>query len=304
MDTGAQKVSKELESNSPELLLENKDASSGVMHNTPPSSGDGKAWGLNTIIGKVLNLLHRLSAPWVFNSFNVVILLAILFFLILQPRLKKDNLTLKEVGIKELKASTGTPTEARVDLLLTKPLSPVENGHTVTESPTGQENSEEQSDVNLPEADKELGYADYIKRGNELFECKEYEQALMEYNKATSQSVPFTDEDFLQYRFGECYQKIGRFDDALAAYQNIVTGYFRSPYSVRAKLREGECFVDKGEFQKGRKLLFVLVAQEAKYSDEDKGFVAEAYYKIAESYMKEALHNAHIQGYVFANEKQ
>ncbi|HLG29496.1 MAG TPA: tetratricopeptide repeat protein, partial [Candidatus Brocadiales bacterium] len=112
------------------------------------------------------------------------------------------------------------------------------------------------------------------------------------------------DEDLVQYRLGECYQKLGRLDEAITAYRNIITEHFQSLYQVRATLKEGECLVDKGDFLKARKLLFALVAQEARYSDEDKGFVAEAYYKIAESYMKEALRYARIQGYAFANEKK
>lgn len=274
MDTVAQKVSEELKTSSTDLLLTNKDTSSGV---TQPTGNDR-----NTLIGKILSPLHRLSAPWVFNSFNVVILLVILFLLILQPHWKKDKPTPTEISNESTSSQVDGSVVKTQDSELADSQTQQDNGTAVTE----------------------IEYADCIKKANELFECKEYEQALMEYNKVTSPSIPPTDEDFFQYRLGECYQKLGRLDDAIAAYQNVVTGYFQSPYLVRARLREGECFIDKGDFLKARKLLFALAAQEARCSDEDKGFVAEAYYKIAESYMKEALRYARIQGYAFANEKQ
>lgn len=242
------------------------------------------------IIGKILSPLRMLTAPWVFNSFNVIILLGILFLLLIQPHWKKSNpLTTSMFGKENSPPSTI-----------------IDTGGTAAESSSEQElmkdfkGPEEQGDET---AVTEPEYAD-IDKANELYEHKEYEQALTEYIKAAEQSASSTDKDFVQYRLGECYQKLGRLDEAIPAYRNIAAGYFQSPFLVRAKLRVGECLVDKGDFLKGRNLLFALVAQEAIYSDEDKGFVAEAYYKIAESYMKEALRYARIQGYAFANEKQ
>ncbi|MGR3310854.1 MAG: tetratricopeptide repeat protein [Candidatus Brocadiales bacterium] len=266
-----------------------KDTSSGgVMQpakdnrDTPPRSH----LLLGRVRRRVLSLLRRLSAPWVFNSFNAVILLGILFLLLLQPHWKKSNLITTALGIRENSLSPS-----------------VEPTDTIAESPPGQEllkDSEEQSDgTSITETD----FGD-IDKANELFEHKEYEQALTEYIKVEDYSVSSTDEDFVQYRLGECYQKLGRLNEALAAYRNITIEYFQSPYQVRAILREGECLIDKNDFLKARKLLFALVAQEAIYSDEDKGFVVEAYHKIAESYMKESLRYTHIQGYAFANEKQ
>ncbi len=266
-----------------------KDTSSGIIQqpakdngDTPPRSYFPFRW----IGRRVLSLLRMLSAPWVFNTFNVVILLGILFLLLLQPHWKKGNLITTALGIGE-----------------NSPSPPVESTDTIAESPPGQEllkDFEEQSDgTSITETD----YGD-IDKANELFEHKEYEQALTEYIKVADYSALSTDEDFVQYRLGECYQKLGRLNEALVTYRNIAIEYFQSPYRVRAILREGECLIDKNDFLKARKLLFTLVAQEAIYSDEDKGFVVEAYHKIAESYMKESLRYTHIQGYAFANEKQ
>ncbi|HLG30327.1 MAG TPA: tetratricopeptide repeat protein [Candidatus Brocadiales bacterium] len=267
MDTIAQKAPQEQSA---------KDTSSGITQ-SPRNSG-------NTIISKILNPLRRLSAPWLFNSFNVIILLTILFLIILQPHWKKGNTTTPAIDNTPTSSGVG---ESEVKIQDPQPVN----------SQTQQGNGT---------AVTEIGYTD-INKANELFERKEYEQALMEYIKVVETqgiaSLP-TDEDLVQYRLGECYQKLGRLDEAITAYRNIITERFQSLYQVRATLKEGECLVDNGDFLKARKLLFALVAQEARYSDEDKGFVAEAYYKIAESYMKEALRYARIQGYAFANEKK
>ncbi len=264
MDTIAQKVPQEQSA---------KDTSSNTV---APVETNRKA-----LIGKIQNLLNRLSAPWLFNSFNVIILLTILFLIILQPHWKKGNPATPAIDNKPTSSGVG---ESEVKIQDPQPVN----------SQTQQGNGT---------AVTEIGHAD-INKANELFERKEYEQALMEYVKVANQSTPSTDEDLVQYRLGECYQKLGRLDEAITAYRNIITEHFQSLYQVRATLKEGECLVDKGDFLKARKLLFALAAQEARYSDEDKGFVAEAYYKIAESYMKEALRYARIQGYAFANEKK
>jgi tetratricopeptide (TPR) repeat protein len=273
MDTTEQKVSEEQKS---------KDTSSGE---TQPANNNK-----NTVIGRLLSPLRMLSVTWAFKTFNVIILLVILFLLLFQPHWKKGNSILTAIGIKEIIPSSTT-----------------DSGDTVTESLPEQgllkdsEDFEGQGDETT--ITPEIEYAD-IDKANELYELKEYEQALTEYIKVADQSTSSTDEDLVQYRIGECYQELGRFDEALDAYRNIVTGSFHDPYQVKIRLREGECLVAKGDYLKARKLLFTLMAQEARFSDEDKDFIIEAYYKIAESYMKEALRYAHIQGYTFTNEKQ
>ena len=91
------------------------------------------------------------------------------------------------------------------------------------------------------------------------------------------------------YRMGDCYLMSGRYEEAAKVFQTLNNDYINSPYYFKSRLKVGESYAGMGEFGKARKTLYTVVAQEGKCSsNDDKSVVVDAYFKIADYYMKEA----------------
>lgn len=129
----------------------------------------------------------------------------------------------------------------------------------------------------------------YIIEANRLYERGNYESAAAFYEKGLNKSVPFVNEDFVMYRLGDCYLLSEKYEEALKVFQTLNSDYINSPYQFKSRLKTGECYAAMGEFNKARRTLYTIVAQEGKcYSDDDKLAVVDSYFKIAEYYMQEA----------------
>ncbi len=121
------------------------------------------------------------------------------------------------------------------------------------------------------------------------FEYGQYEKAAAIYEELTDESSASEWSDKVFNRLAECYYNLGDVEGALEAYRKVCNSFLNSPYSLNAQLRMGECLILMGNFEEARRVLYILVGQEAKYKEaEDKSKVIEAYYKIADSYVEQA----------------
>src|SRR3989304_10536812 len=129
----------------------------------------------------------------------------------------------------------------------------------------------------------------YVIEANRLYEQGDYRDAADFYEKGLDKSMPFLNEDFVMYRMGDCYLMSGRYEEAAKVFQTLNNDYINSPYYFKSRLKVGESYAGMGEFGKARKTLYTVVAQEGKCSsNDDKSVVVDAYFKIADYYMKEA----------------
>jgi tetratricopeptide (TPR) repeat protein len=128
-----------------------------------------------------------------------------------------------------------------------------------------------------------------IKGADMYFEYSQYEKAAAIYEELTDESSASEWSDKVFNRLAECYYNLGDVERALEAYRKVCNSFLNSPYSLNAQLRMGECLILMGNFEEARRVLYILVGQEAKYKKaEDKSKVIEAYYKIADSYVEQA----------------
>lgn len=129
----------------------------------------------------------------------------------------------------------------------------------------------------------------YVIEANRLYEQGDYRGAAAFYEKGLDKSMPFLNEDFVIYRLGDCYLMSESYEEAAKVFQTLNNNYINSPYYFKSRLKAGECYAGMGEFGKARKTLYSVVAQEGKCSSsDDKLVVVDAYFKIADYYMKEA----------------
>jgi TolA-binding protein len=137
--------------------------------------------------------------------------------------------------------------------------------------------------------DVKVDNSKYVIEANRLYEQGDYEGAAASYEKGLDKSMPFLNEDFVMYRLGDSYLMSERYEEAAKVFQTLNNDYINSPYHFKSRLKVGECYAGMGEFEKARKTLFAVVAQEGKCSSsDDKLVVVDAYFKIADYYMKEA----------------
>ena len=129
----------------------------------------------------------------------------------------------------------------------------------------------------------------YVIEANRLYEQGDYRGAAAFYEKGLDKSMPFLNEDFVMYRMGDSYLMSERYEEAAKVFQTLNNDYINSPYHFKSRLKAGECYAGMGEFEKARKTLYTVVAQEGKCSSsDDKSVVVDAYFKIADYYMKES----------------
>ena len=156
------------------------------------------------------------------------------------------------------------------------------------------ENNLVKQEKEIPDSKNESGAvkvdnSKYVIEANRLYEQGEYRGAAAFYEKGLDKSMPFLNEDFVMYRLGDCYLMSESYEEAAKVFQTLNNDYINSPYYFKSRLKAGECYAGMGEFEKARKTLYSVVAQEGKCSSsDDKLVVVDAYFKIADYYMKEA----------------
>ncbi len=128
-----------------------------------------------------------------------------------------------------------------------------------------------------------------IKEADLYFEFEQYNKAVRIYEKLSSKKIVFNEKDKVVNNLAECYFYLGNFELARENYRKVLNDFLNTPYRLSSQLGEGKCLIQLGEFGEARRVLYLLVAKEAKYDEEDeKSKVVEAYYKIAESYIAQA----------------
>jgi len=156
------------------------------------------------------------------------------------------------------------------------------------------ENNLVKQEKEIPDSKNESGAvkvdnSKYVIEANRLYEQGDYRGAAAFYEKGLDKSMPFLNEDFVMYRLGDCYLMSESYEEAAKVFQTLNNDYINSPYYFKSRLKAGECYAGMGEFEKARKTLYSVVAQEGKCSSsDDKLVVVDAYFKIADYYMKEA----------------
>lgn len=129
----------------------------------------------------------------------------------------------------------------------------------------------------------------YVIEANRFYEQGYYKNAAAFYEEGLNKSMHSSNEDFIMYRLGDCYLLSERYEDALKVFHSLTSDYVNSPYQFKSRLKIGECYAQMGEFNKARKSLYTIMAQEGKGSSEDdKAIIADSYFKIADYYMEEA----------------
>jgi len=239
-------------------------------------------------IKKVVLLLRQYAVSISINLVVVAVVSLLFYYQI--NRVKKEN---KDIGSIE---------EAKIIEILKK------NLDTEMTKKTQQKQAEEKSLVtqekelpgtkNVPDAPK-VDNSKYVIEANRLYEQGDYLGAAASYEKGLDKSMPFLNDDFVMYRLGDSYLMSERYAEAAQVFQALNNDYVNSAYHLKSRLKVGECYAGMGEFGKARKTLYMVVAQEGKCnSGDDKSVVVDAYFKIADYYMKEAqrLRNAPVAG--------
>ncbi len=134
-----------------------------------------------------------------------------------------------------------------------------------------------------------LNIKNTIKEADMYFDYSQYDKALVVYERIIDSRIAFDDIDRIFNRLAESYYKSGDYDKASGAYRRVVNHFINSSYRLSAQLGLGECLTLTGNYDESRRILYAIVGQEASYREEkDKNIAIEAYYKIADSYIKQA----------------
>ncbi|MBT5306746.1 MAG: tetratricopeptide repeat protein [Candidatus Scalindua sp.] len=131
-----------------------------------------------------------------------------------------------------------------------------------------------------------------IKEADMYFDYNQYKKAMVVYERLIDSGIAFDDSDRIFSRLAESYYKSGNYEKALGAYRKVVNHFVNSSYRLSAQLGLGECLTLTGNYDEARRILYAIVGQEASYREEkDKNIAIEAYYEIADSYIKQAKHH-------------
>ncbi len=96
-----------------------------------------------------------------------------------------------------------------------------------------------------------------------LFKRSLFDMAAKEYSSILAADPARADRDALSYRLGECYRKLNRLDEALAAYRVAADASPKSPNGLRARLQIGLAELDSGKAAEAAPLLQSLAADAA-----------------------------------------
>ncbi len=148
---------------------------------------------------------------------------------------------------------------------------------------------EETPDSKDESHDVKVDTSKFVIEANRLYEQGDYKSAANLYEKGLDKSMPFLNEDFVMFRLGDCYFMSEKYEEAIKVFQSLNNDYINSAYHFKSRMKVGECYAGLGEYEKARKTLYTVVAQEGKCSSaDDKAIVVDAYFKIADYYMQEA----------------
>ena len=134
--------------------------------------------------------------------------------------------------------------------------------------------------------------ANSIKKADMCFDYDQYEKAVVAYKRVVNSKIAIDESDRVFSRLAESYYKLEKYENAIELYRKVSNDYLNSPYRLSAQLGLGECLIVTGDYGEARRVLYGIAGQEARYTEEkDKNMVIEAHYKIAESYIEQAIHS-------------
>ncbi|MGR3318755.1 MAG: tetratricopeptide repeat protein [Candidatus Anammoxibacter sp.] len=132
-------------------------------------------------------------------------------------------------------------------------------------------------------------FESFLESAEQWFRRKEYQEALAFYKALVSVESEIEDESFLDLRIGECYFHLGLYNKAVEAFDNVL---FANDGSKENKWRSqyliAECYMKVGDYDKGRRTLYTLIAMGGDFPSVITDLVERSYFRIANSYLEEA----------------
>jgi len=96
-------------------------------------------------------------------------------------------------------------------------------------------------------------------------------------------------KSFLNARLGECYYHAGLYNDAINTLRKVFGGKVSDKKNVwRSKYLIAECHMKQGNYDKGRKVLYSLMAIGGDFTSDMVELTERSYLMIADSFLSEA----------------
>ncbi|MGR3219783.1 MAG: tetratricopeptide repeat protein [Candidatus Anammoxibacter sp.] len=132
-------------------------------------------------------------------------------------------------------------------------------------------------------------FSAFLDSADEWFSKTEY-QALAFYKALVSiKSDIVVDDSFLDLRIGESYLRLGVYKKAIDALNKVLHAKSSSQENKwRSEYMLAECFMKLGDYDKGRRALYKLIAMEGDFPPAIKELVEPSYFSIANAYLEEA----------------
>jgi tetratricopeptide (TPR) repeat protein len=94
--------------------------------------------------------------------------------------------------------------------------------------------------------------------------------------------------DEAHFRLAECHARQGQADQAIEEYRLVISSYPGSPLYTKALAESAQLLIEKKEHAQARRLLYQLLACRDRLPADEVANLAQAHYRIAETYDAEA----------------
>ncbi|MGR3179067.1 MAG: tetratricopeptide repeat protein [Candidatus Anammoxibacter sp.] len=146
---------------------------------------------------------------------------------------------------------------------------------------------EEESVKKILDVNKE--FKSFLESAEQWFDRGEYQEALAFYKALVSVDSDIEDESFLDLRIGECFFHLGLYRNAVESLNNVMFAMDSSKENRwRSQYLIAECFMKVGDYDKGRRTLYELIAMGGDFPPAIAGLVERSSFRIANAYLEEA----------------
>ncbi|HUT14196.1 MAG TPA: tetratricopeptide repeat protein, partial [Thermoguttaceae bacterium] len=131
-------------------------------------------------------------------------------------------------------------------------------------------------------ADIYLEFADaYFQPPKDTDQEPDYQKALDFYRKALEIGPEAEKRIEVEFLVGRCYQKLGKWDEAIERYERFIAEHAGSSLDIDARHQLGECRFEQGDPKQARRVWQDLLAEHA---GADSPQIAEVTYKLAQTW--------------------
>ncbi len=127
-----------------------------------------------------------------------------------------------------------------------------------------------------------------LEKANELFGNGQYGNALPFYYTLSDIGGELLNLGLINLRIGECNYNQGFYQYAITAFNKIPVDD-NGPYKWHGDYLIGESYLAMGNFDKGRKVFYKLIAMSGKCPEDAKNLIERSYFRIADSYLEESM---------------